>query len=182
MKRLFPISLALLLAIGSLGHVFSAAFCPSALGRECCLTTVSNHTHASFSSHEDMAMQGTPTDGAEAMGGVGTKEMTMDEDGMPMDDKSKTTSPASDDDAITSKFELPVEPCNHCTSHSGILNAPVSSVSASDQSNKDLGSVRPVSRFHIPSATTVSQSGLPREHAPPSSATARHILVSVFLI
>jgi hypothetical protein len=106
-KTSLSINLALLLVIGTLGHVFAAAFCPGALGRECCLTRASNHTHASLSSHEDMAMHGTPTDGAEAMGGQGTEEMTMAEDAM--DDMSETA-PVSDDDAITSKFERRLKP------------------------------------------------------------------------
>ena len=129
-----------------------------------------------------MPMHGMTMDGA-AMDGMGTDDMAMDEDSMPMHDMAETSpSRVTDDDALASKFEQPFETCTHCLSHSWILNAPLSSVSAADQSRKDLGSVSgPVSRFLVRSAIIASQSGLPREHAPPVS-TPRHILISVFLI
>jgi len=83
----------------------------------------------------------------------------------------------------TNKLELPIEACTHCMSHSGVQNAPISSVSVLDQSNKDLGSVPlPVSRFLVRPSMTLAQIGLPREHAPPGSSAPRHILFSIFLI
>jgi len=173
MKRLFPTSLALLLAMSSLGHVFAAAFCPRVLGGGCCFAKAPDLKHLSPTCHEDMAM---PM-GEAAMDGMGTDDRSMHD--MPATSSSSFT----DDDALTSKFEQPFETCTHCLSHSGILNAPLSSVSAADQSNKDFGSgLCPVCRFLVPSATTVSRRGLPREHAPPGSSAPRYILISVFLI
>ena len=196
MKRLFPPGLALLLVIGSLGHVCAAAFCPRVFGRACCLAKVSVHTHdASSSAMHSMPMDGMP------MHGMTVDEMAMDKaptddvaiDGSVMDHMamfggdmdlmSATSSQLVEDYAYAGRFEQPVETCSHCLSHSGILNAPLSSVSAPDRSNRDLGSVLlPVSRFVVRSAVTVAQSGLPDEHAPPGNRDARHILISVFLI
>ena len=181
MKRIFPTSLALLLVTGSLGNVFAAAFCTRVAGRACCLAMTPSNRHAPSSGHEAMSMPGMPMDSA-AMDGMVSDDISMDEDSMPMDDMSETSAPITDDDALASKFEQPLETCTHCLSHSGILNAPLSSVSAADESRRDLGSVPcPVSRFLVRSAIIISQSGLPREHAPPVS-TPRHILISVFLI
>jgi hypothetical protein len=83
----------------------------------------------------------------------------------------------------TNKLELPVETCPHCMSHSGVPNAPMSSVSVPNQSNRDFGSLPlPVSRFLVRPSMTLAQIGLPREHAPPGTKAPRHILISVFLI
>jgi len=186
MKRLFPTTLALLLVISSLGHAFAAAFCPHALRRECCFAKARSHTHALPSSHEITAM---PTDD---MHGMQMDDMAMD--GMVMSDSGTDCSKAkgmsvisylavADDNSLANKVEKPVETCTHCLSHSGIFNAPISSVSVPDQSNKDLGSVPlPVSRFLVPAATMLAQIGPPRDHAPPGSSAPRYILINVFLI
>jgi hypothetical protein len=191
MKRLFPSGLALLLVIGSLGHVFAAAFCPRVLGRGCCLAKTAVHLHdASSSAMHSMPMNGMSMDEM-AMGKSPADDMAVD--GMLMDHiamsgggsdlMSTPSSPPVEDYARAGKVEQPVETCSHCLSHSGLLNAPLSSVSAPDQSSRVLGSVLlPVSRFLVRSAMTVAQSGLPGEHAPPGSRAARHILINVFLI
>ena len=81
------------------------------------------------------------------------------------------------------KFDQPVESCAHCVGHSGLANAPVSFVSVSGQSGKDVGFVLlPVSRFLVRPPLTLAQVGLPGEHAPPGTNAPRHILISVFLI
>ena len=117
---------------------------------------------------------------------------SMPMDGMSMDEMAMDNT-ATDDMAVDGMDHRamfgggmvgqPIETCSHCLSHSGILNAPLSSVSAPDQSNRVLGSAQlPVSRFLVRSAMTVAQSGLPGEHAPPGSSASRHILINVFLI
>jgi len=195
MRRLFPSGLALLLVIGSLGHVFAAAFCPRVLGRACCLAKVAVHTHDASSSPmhsmpmDDMSMDGMPMDGM-AVDEMATDDVALDGiamghvvmSGGDMDLMPATSSQLAEDYALASRVEQPVETCSHCLSHSGILNAPLSSVSTPDQSNRDLPIPLPISRFRARSAVTVAQSGLPDEHAPPGSSAARHILISVFLI
>ena len=129
---------------------------------------------------DPMADESTPMDADDMPG------MTMDDadvsvstlasDEIPLDSTSEELAPAN-------KVELPVDACTHCMSHSGIQNAPVSSVSVPDQSNKGLGTVLlPVSRFVARPAMTLAQLGLPREHAPPGSSAPRYILINVFLI
>jgi hypothetical protein len=186
MKRLFPINLALLLVISSLGHAFAAAFCPHAFGRECCFAKAHSHTHALPSSHEITA---TPMD---EMHGMHMDDMAMD--GMVMPDsetdcsKMKGMSAISyltvaEDNSLANKVERPMETCSHCLSRSGIFNAPISFVNVPDQSNKDFGSVPlPVSRFLVPAAATLAQIGPPRDHAPPGRSAPRYILINVFLI
>ena len=57
-------------------------------------------------------------------------------------DMSRTFSPVSlSEEVVANRFDHPVQSCAHCVGHSGIQNVPVSSLSASDQSNRDLGSV-----------------------------------------
>jgi len=191
MKRLFPTTFALLLVISSLGHTFAAAFCPHAFGRECCVAKVHSHTQALPSSHEITAMQMDDMQ-MDDMHGMHMDDIAMD--GMVMPDSGTDCSKmrgmsaisylaVADDNSLANKVEKPVETCTHCLSRSGILNAPVSSVSVQDQSNKDLGSVLfPVSRFLVRASTTLAQIGLQREHVPPGSSVPRHILINVFLI
>ena len=187
MKRLFPTSLALLLVMGSLGHVFAAAFCHRVPGHDCCLKKTASVPHGT-QSHQHM--QGMAMD---AVANESTRMNGSDRRGMMVDDGSVPPSPLAVNDLTLlstpeesipgNKLELPLDVCTHCLSHSGTQSAPVSSVSVSDRSNKDLGSVSlPVSRFLAKSAMTLAQIGLSRQHAPPCNCAPRHILLSVFLI
>jgi hypothetical protein len=186
MKRFFPTSLALLLVMGSLGHVFAAAFCPRMLGHDCCLTGGSrdpqpaqSHQHMHGMVMDSMTHQSMAMDSGEA------EDMMMDDAGVPPSSSivEATQLAASEELLPTNKLELPFEACTHCMSHSGVANAPISSVSVADQSNKDFGSVPlPVSRFLVRPAMVFAQIGLPREHAPPGTSAPRHILMNVFLI
>ena len=195
MKRLLLTSLALLFMMSSLGHVLAAAFCPRALGRECCFAKTRPHAHSSSSSHENMAVHDMHMDGM-SMDGMNMDDMAMADasmDHMAVNDMMIDAAtvdmfipfspPAFTEEAVANEFDQPVGSCAHCLGHSGIVNAPVSFVSVSDQSGKDVGSaLLPVSSFLAPAAITVAQNGLPREHAPPGMSTPRHILISVFLI
>ena len=176
MKRFFPTSLALLLVMGSLGHVFAAALCPRSLGRECCFANASNPTHASLSSHQDMAEHCMPMDG-----------MSMDDmatnDTAAVEVSTSFIPPVVDDEVLASSYERPLESCAHCMIHSGLSNGPASFVTGPDESRKSVDSVPlPVSSFLAPSLSMVTPNRLPREHAPPGPAAPRHILISVFLI
>src|SRR6266851_7860219 len=173
MKRLFPSSLALLLVLGSLGHVFAAALCPRMLGHNCCPTKASSHQHSSQSHQhpQDMALDAESNNGM-SMSGSSMAGMTMDDADIP-----PPASLAVDDVTLLStsealvpadKLDMPIEACTHCLSHSGIQNAPISSVSVPDQSNRDRGSgPLALARFFARPALMVAQIGLPGEHAPP---------------
>ena len=186
MKRLFPTSLALLLVMGSLGHVFATAFCPRMPGHECCLTMMASG-QADTQSHQHMHGMAMSMMTGESMEMDGS-----DMSGMTMEDSGLSTSvlagqmehlSSSDGSVSANRIEDPVDGCTHCMSHSDLQNAPISTVSLSDQSNRDMDSaLLPVPRFLTRPAITFAQMGLPREHAPPGSSAPRHILISVFLI
>ena len=181
MKRLFPINLALLLVISSLGHAFAAAFCPHVLGRECCFAKTHKHSPTSIHEHmavhdvDGMSMDASSTDHT-ALNDVAIDATTVD--------MSVAFSPhVLNEGAAVRRFNQPVESCPHCLGHSGIVNAPVSFVRVSDPSGKEIGSVLlPVLRFLIRPAIAPAQIGLLREHAPPGTSAPRYILTGVFLI
>ncbi len=178
-----------MLVMSTSGHVFAATFCPRASGHECCFAQTISHTHSSFSSHESTAVHDMHMDNMNMdhmlMADTSIDQMAMND--MMIDattvNVSIPFSPRASSEAAASKFDQPVEPCAHCVGHSGIASAPVSFVSAPNQSGKELGSVLlPVSIFLVRPNVTVAQIGLPREHAPPGTNAPRHILISVFLI
>jgi hypothetical protein len=199
MKRFFPTSLAMLLVMASFGHVLAAAFCPRALGRECCFSKATHHGHSPSSSHVNqgaghMHMDGMAMDGN--MDGMNMDDMAMGDTSM---DHAAMADMASDaatvdisippprlavgEEALANRFDQPLQSCAHCLGHSGNINAPISSVSVPNQSNKDIGPVPlPASSILARRSMTVAQVGLPREHAPPGSSAPRHVLLNVFLI
>jgi hypothetical protein len=194
MKRLFPTTLALLLMLSSFGHVLAAAFCPHALGRECCLVNGTTH-RASSSSHESiasehehgMSMPGLSMDAMSedqlAMADTSMDHAAMNET-MIDEDASPQFSPAArGEEAVDNKLDGPVTSCAHCLGHSDIANAPVSFVSVSEQYGKEYSPAwLPVSRFQPRPAIRSPQIWLPGQHAPPDRGVPRHILISVFLI
>jgi len=155
-----------------------------------------------------MTMHSMPMDGMTmgemAMDNMATNDIEMDgmvmgdtvREGAPMDNRmahqdgmqtqdmaTTSSSPGAEDDSLTGKIEQPLETCTHCLSHSGFLNAPLSSVSVPDQSNRYLGSVPlAVSRFLVRSAMAITQNGIPKQHAPPGRSTPRYVLIGAFLI
>lgn len=195
MKRLLLSSLALLLVMGSVGRVFAVAFCPRASGHECCFAQTVSPTPSSSSNHENMAVHHMHMDGM-SMDGMGMDDMTTPDASMDHAAMCDTTMgaaiadmskpfcpPVPNREIVANKFDPPLESCAHCVGHSGVPNAPVSFVSASGHSGKDVGFVRlPVSRFLVGSPLTLAQVGLPRVHSPPSTSVPRNILISVFLI
>jgi hypothetical protein len=131
-----------------------------------------------------MAMDGMPMD-HESMQGIQDMS-TMD--GMVMgemvtEDMSALPS-SSNASAVTldNAVQQPVESCPHCLSHSGLPNAPVSSMNVPDESRKTVDSAPLPASSLTPAPITVSSNGLPREHAPPGTSAPRHILNNVFLI
>jgi hypothetical protein len=186
--------------MASLGHVLAAAFCPRALGHECCFAKTARHTHSSSSSHENMAVHHMHMDGMSMdsmnMEGMNMGDVPMDAtsiDRMGMNDMEIDAAtvdlsilfspPAFTEQTVANKLDQPVESCVHCLGHSGIANAPVSFVSGSNESGREIASVlSPVSKFLNRPAIAPAQIGLPEEHAPPGRSAPRHILISVFLI
>ena len=190
MKRLLLSSLALLLVMSSLGLVFAAAFCPRASGHECCFAKTVRHTHSSSSTHESMAVHGMHMDGMN-MDNMPMVDTSMDHMAIndvmigaaTIDTSAPVSPPAFSDQVVANRFDQPIESCAHCLGHSGVANTPVSFVSVSGQSGKEVGfDLVPVSRFLVHPPLTLAQIGLPREHASSGTNAPRHILISVFLI
>jgi hypothetical protein len=142
----------------------------------------------------DMHMDGMPMDGMKMdsmdMGDM-PMDATMDHIGMNDMEIDRATvdlsipfsPPSFTELAVANRLDQPVESCAHCLGHSGIANAPVSFVSGSNESGKEIESVLlPVSKFLNRPALALAQIGLSREHAPPGTRAPRHILISVFLI
>ncbi len=185
-KSFFPTSLALLLVMGSLGHAFAAAFCPGMLGHDCCLTKKSGQEPSQSHQHmHGMAMDGM-IDESMQIDSVDMQNMMLEDENVqpsPAGIDEVTLLSSSEESVPANRLELPIEACTHCMTHSGAQNAPISSVSVPDQSNKDIDSVPlPVSRFFARPSITLAQIGLPREHAPPGNGAPRHIFLNVFLI
>ena len=176
MKRFFPTTVALLLVMGSLGHVLAASLCPRSLGRECCFAKTSKPKHDSSCSHPDMPMR------LMSMDSMSMDDMVM-EDTAPLEVPNPFAPPVVVEEVLANAFEQPAELCAHCLAHSGIPNTPASFVATQDESGKAVDSVpSPVSNFLAPSLNAISQHGSPREHAPPGTSAPRHVLISVFLI
>ena len=179
------IALALLIGMSSLGHLFAAAFCPSAQGRACCPATSVRFRHDSSPTLEDMAMDEMPMN---HMSMHGVHDMSA-MDGMMMDETGTRdmSAPSSTSNVYSGILDdalgRPTEPCPHCLSHSGVANTPASSVKTPEESRKAVDSAPlPASRFMAPPVITTWSKGFPREHAPPGTGAPRHILISVFLI
>jgi hypothetical protein len=115
---------------------------------------------------DDMAMGDTSMDHA-AMADMASDAATVDIS-IPLPRL------AAGEEALANSFDQPVQSCAHCLGHSGNINAPISSVSVPNQSNKDIGPVPlPGSSFLARRSITVAQIGLPREHAPPGNSAPR---------
>jgi hypothetical protein len=182
MKRILLTSLASLLVMSSLGHVFAAAFCPRPLGGGCCLAKT-DRSHAS-STHQHRAAHCSAMSAAVmdvgSMDRMPRHEIAMG-DAATVDTSSRLTPTIVNQNTFGNRFEQPIEPCRHCLTHSGIVNAPVSIVSV--QSGREIYSgLLPIPGFLVRPAIAIAQMGLPREHAPPDRTAPRHILNSVFLI
>ena len=186
MKRLVPTSLALLLVMGSLGNVWAAAFCPRMAGRDCCVRKATTAQRSKTQQHKQCLGMDTITHQSMSMNDSDMPGMSMDNADVsptPFADPESPMASTSEELASANSVDLPLDACPHCANHSGLQNAPVSSISVADQSNKDLRPVLlPVSRFLVRPAIALAPHGLPREHAPPGSDGPRFILINVFLI
>src|SRR3981081_3237403 len=108
MKRLIPTGLALLLVVGSLGHVFAAAFCPRSQGRECCAAKTSKQKHDSSSCHHDMSAPAMPMDGM-SMDDMTTKDAAADV-------SKQSAQRTVDANVAANMLEQPDQFCAHCLS------------------------------------------------------------------
>ena len=169
-------SLSIAFVVGALlfsawGNVIAAAFCPRfALNRECCLKQTTQQAkqvkHDSSCNHE---MPG------------------MEMDDMQMESPSGTSaqnSPAaftSESSSEQLSFELPIEPCAHCVSHSQTTSGTVSVV-AVDPSKRLVESNSLPANFAVDLTPACADLIVPSEHSPPGPSSPRHVLINVFRI
>lgn len=187
MKRFLPTTLALLLVMGSLGHVFAAMFCPRMSGHDCCLKVARHESHRA-GIHEHM--HGMDMDGMSEASAMDGREMPD----MPniVADVANRDSHATEEMpqmatasgfVLANKLGPPEEACSHCLGHLGFPNAPITSASGADQTNKGFRVVTSsVSKFLVGPSLTLERIGLPEEHAPPVALVPRYVLINLFLI
>jgi hypothetical protein len=100
---------------------------------------------------------------------------------MPMGDPE--TEPVAEQPPGADAFSQPVEPCEHCLSHSQGATTPAT-LREAEQSPRgaDLTPPLPPAR-HVTIAAAPARAIFAREHAPPGAASSdRHVLISVFRI
>lgn len=150
----------LLLALlwGAWGNVLAATMCPRMTQDHTCCRARVAHQHAAQHELADMQM--------------GDMQMAHTE-----------TEPVAEQPPDANSFSQPVEPCEHCLSHSQGTTMPATLREA--EQSKRSADVTPT----LSHATTVTVPAPPartitaREHAPPGAASSgRHVLISVFRI
>lgn len=153
MKRLLLISVISLLFVSGWSHMLAAAVCPQMQVKASCPMQMREHSN---SSHEAMAMG--------EMGDMQMSETTVSEDEV-------------------NAVNLPLGSCPHCFSKSEYPTSTVIDVKGVEQSKRDLGAIlQQTIKAFSPLTTLFAPPVASRQHAPPLATTARHVLISVYLI
>ncbi|MDT4966521.1 MAG: hypothetical protein QOJ64_1258 [Acidobacteriota bacterium] len=153
MKRLLLITVISLLLVSGWSHVLAAALCPQMQVKASCPMQLMHH---SSSSHETMAM-----------GAMGD---------MPMTETGVST-------AEVYSVDPPMGSCPHCFSKSEYPTSSIVAVKGVDQGRRNLRVILQQALAPIAFQTrSFAAPILTRQHAPPQAPTARHVLISVFLI
>ena len=177
MRFLIPGFLVVALLFSAWGNVIAAAFCPGyASNRNCCVKqTVSapkqvEHPSSCHAEMAGMEMDGIPTE-TETSADSGT-------DPGVQNSQATLTSESSIDQVA---FDLPIEECPHCWSHSQPTSGAASVVTV-EASKRLIETNLPTADFAVapPPAFSifVSFSG----HGPPGISLPRHVLINVFRI
>jgi hypothetical protein len=153
MKRLLLISVISLLFVSGWSHVLASAFCSKMQAKATCPMQMKDH---SPSSHEAMAM-----------GEMGDMQM------------SETTVA----DGEVGALSPPLGSCPHCFSKSEHPTSTAITAKGVEQSEQDLGAVLQQTLNDVaPQTSSFAPPVTSRQHAPPGAATARHVLINVYLI
>ena len=156
MKRLLLISVISLLLVSGWSHVLAAALCPQMQVKASCPMQMMDH---SSSSHETLATG--------AMGAMVE---------MPMTETRVST-------AEVNALDPPMGSCPHCFSKSEYPTRTGVAVKGVDQGKRNLRVIHQQALAPIAFQTRMHAAPiLSRQHAPPRAPTARHVLISVFLI
>lgn len=167
------------LLLSSWSNVIAAAFCPRYFSnRDCCVKQPSLKpgpvdTHLSCH-HEMPDMPG----------------MQMDDTPMETDDTRDSKSdyinqalPQSTFESSTDQvaFDLPIEQCAHCWSHSQPTSGSVT-VAGADLAKRLVETDSPSGSLSVTSLSTFPMFIAPSEHGPPGISLPRHVLINVFRI
>jgi hypothetical protein len=179
-------SLAIILLVGvfllgAWGNVIAAAFCPRyRMNRDCCLKQAAQRSkqveHQSSCHHE--------------MAGLEMDEMQMGN--MQMENETPSASAAAslakdlpvltpESSSEQGAFDLPVEACTHCLTHSQPASG-TATVVAVDPSKRLIETKPPPACFEAALSSAFSISITPLEHGPPGESLPRHVLINVFQI
>src|SRR5436853_4491618 len=152
MKRLLLISVISLLFVSGWSRVLAAAICPKTQAMTAC----------------PMQIGDKPTSSHEAM---------------EMDEMGDMQMPPTITDGEANALSQPMGLCPHCFSQPNQQNSTVVASKGVDQSRKDFGSaLQQAIKVITPQTSSFAPPVASRQHAPPGASTARHVLISVFLI
>ncbi|MBV8858944.1 MAG: hypothetical protein JOZ02_18575 [Acidobacteria bacterium] len=158
MRRLPIIVLTCLLSASGWSPVLAAAFCPRGKGHDCCASESAKDKHDHAAHHEGMEMGG-----AEAPRPAHTNE--------------------SHEGTSAAALDHPVKDCSHCAAHSGGPKTPAITFGVTMSSGSDAASAPPqVGQLLFRASPSPNLLVSSRPHAPPTGASPRHVLLSVFLI
>jgi hypothetical protein len=153
MKRLLLISIISLLFVSGWSHVLAAALCPKTQAMAACPMQAGDKT---TSSHETMGMA-------------------------EMGDMQQM--PATIAEGESNVVEQPMGSCPHCFKQPEQQNSPVVVSKGAEQSKRNLSVIlQQAVQVITPQSTSFAPPISSRQHAPPQPTTARHVLISVFLI
>jgi hypothetical protein len=177
-KRSFSVGILIIAFLMSAwGNVIAAAFCPRfALNHSC--------------TNEHKAHQPKQVENASSchheMAGMEMNDMEMEHDASSYSKSDSSTQSShvqsrfeSSSDQVA--FDLPIEQCPHCWSHSQPTAGSVSTA-AVDPSKQLVETDSPPANLIFASLSVFPILITPSEHGPPGIALPRHVLINVFRI
>lgn len=178
-RSLSTISLLIPLLLSSWSNVIAAAFCPRYLSNRDCrithLASLPKQVRAQQSCHHEMAdMVGMEMDDMQMGADTSSDSQSAPTQWLP----AQSTLNSSTDQVV---FDLPLEECAHCWSHSQPRSGGIAIV-AVDPSRQVLETeMAPAASGFLPTFAFHTFIA-PSEHGPPGTALRRHILISLFRI
>ncbi len=159
------------------GNVLAATFCPRYLSnRNCCAKHVVSQpkqVESQSSCHHEMADM--------EMGDMEKETETSSDFKTDTSAQNSSVELTSESSGEQVAFDLPIEPCAHCMSHSQPTSGTVSVV-AIDPSKRLVESNSLPANFAVDLTSPFADLIIPSEHGPPGASPPRHIIINVFRI
>jgi hypothetical protein len=158
------------------GNVVAAAFCPRfALNRDCCIKHSDHQAkqvkHDSPRPHQMAAVEMTGME-------MGDMEMESPPDASTQNSPIEFTLESSSEQVA---FDLPIERCPHCASHSQPISG-TASVMSVDPTKRLVESNSLPANFAVDLAPALAGFIVPSEHGPPGPSSPLHVLINLFRI